>query len=451
MTDNAEHLATLPPELILLVAEDRCLSTHNLAAFALAGKQYADLVMSVLYKRNIREENASACKTFWVNQRNTWLPLAWCAPADIEAYTVLWAVLNENTNTMALLIRYGADINSVEASTHLYQSPSYRWMRRLRRWDSHAENDDSRQTGSWLSSIRRRNARILPPAALLALPPAGAPLIHFLAQFPGLGRVWRIPGIRRMFRFSPLALAARKGLTTAVKWLLENDADPEVPALDLCRCDNEPMTSRSMWRVPFRAANPLGQPHWTALHLAIHHGHEDIVELLVAHGANTRQVCRPEDGPCSALHTAFIHQRKSTVESLMYRFEGTDMVDINARGRCGMTPLHIAYCVQSAEEPLVDLALKFGAYVNLEYEMDGNQWTLFSMACAQKDWKFARRLLRLGANSDFDLERQFGGRWTRNDFRRDIAWSNDREVDWDKAALAMALDKLVHDHEVAWQ
>lgn len=353
---------------------------------------------------------------------------------------------------MALLIRHGADVNSVEASTHLYQSPSYRWMRHLRRWDSHAENNDSVQVESQLSILLRR---------LGLRTPAGAPLNPFLSQFPqfpqtvpaiSTARAWREPGARRVFRFSALTLAARKGLTTAVKWLLENGADPDVPARDLCRCDNEPIISRSMWRVPRQATRPLvDQPHWTALHLAIHHNHEDIVELLITHGANARQVCRPEDGPCSALHTAFIHKRKSIVESLMYRFEGTDMVDINARGRAGITPLHIAYCVQSAKDPLVDLALKFGAYVNLEYEIDRNQWTLFSMACAQKDWKFARRLLRLGANDNFDLERPSGRRWTRDVLRRDIACSYDGKVDWDKATLAMELDRLERDHEVARQ
>lgn len=71
MSDDREHLETLPTELILSIAENRCLSTHDLANFALAGRQYTDLVMSVLYKRNIREENASASKTFRVNQRNT--------------------------------------------------------------------------------------------------------------------------------------------------------------------------------------------------------------------------------------------------------------------------------------------------------------------------------------------------------------------------------------------
>ncbi|KKY34801.1 putative protein kinase pkk2 [Diaporthe ampelina] len=359
MADNRGHLARLPAELFLLIAEDPCLSTRDLVAFALANSRHATLALPVLYKKNIREENASA---------------------------LLWAVLKENTKIMALLIQYGADINSVEASTGLHQCLPYRWIKSL----------------------------------------------------------------RTNFEFTPLALAARKGLPKAAKWLLENGADPEVPARDLCPCDNEPKTSSGMWRVSRQAGGqPMNQPHWTALHLAVHYGHEDIVQLLVAHGANTRQVCRLEDGPCSVLHTAFIHEREPTINSLMYRFEGTDMVDINARGRGGITPLHIAYCLQSPS--LVDMALKFGAYVNLEYQIDRNEWTLFSMACTDEDWSFALRLLKLGAAADFDLEDEYGRRWTINHFLRDVE-SRLHSFPFGCAAspLLDELDRLTRDHEVAW-
>lgn len=72
MTDNREHLARLPAELFLLVAEDARLSTQDLYALACASpRRYAKWVIPVLYKKNIREENASACKSFWVNQGNT--------------------------------------------------------------------------------------------------------------------------------------------------------------------------------------------------------------------------------------------------------------------------------------------------------------------------------------------------------------------------------------------
>lgn len=201
-----------------------------------------------------------------------------------------------------------------------------------------------------------------------------------------------------------------------------------------------------MWPALHYVRPVMDQPHWTALHLAIHCGHEDIVQLLVDHGAETRQICRSQDGPCSALHTAFSHNRVSVIEFLMHRFRGTNMVDINARGRGGITPVHIAFCVQPRMKSLFDLALKFGAYVNFEYEFKGNQWTLFSIACARGDKRFALRLLKLGANPDFNIEREFGGRWRTNDFRKSLEWCYGP----DASALALEMDQIDHDHEVAW-
>ena len=357
---------------------------------------------------------------------------------------------------MALLIQYGADINSVEASTGLHQCLPYRWIKSLRTWDSHAEDNSTHQTRLHSLTMHSR-ARVTANLIFTTPPPAAmavAALPGNLASLPMAARPaaqpWRLKGATRNFEFTPLALAARKGLPKAAKWLLENGADPEVPARDLCPCDNEPKTSSGMWRVSRQAGGqPMDQPHWTALHLAVHYGHEDIVQLLVAHGANTRQVCRLEDGPCSVLHTAFIHEREPTINSLMYRFEGTDMVDINARGRGGITPLHIAYCLQSPS--LVDMALKFGAYVNLEYQIDRNEWTLFSMACTDEDWSFALRLLKLGAAADFDLEDEYGRRWTINDFLRDVE-SRLHSFSFGCAATPLLdeLDRLTRDHEVAW-
>lgn len=70
MTDKREHLARLPAELLLMVAEDLCLSARDLAAFARTSSMYSDLVISALYKKNIREEHASACKDFWFDQHD---------------------------------------------------------------------------------------------------------------------------------------------------------------------------------------------------------------------------------------------------------------------------------------------------------------------------------------------------------------------------------------------
>lgn len=67
MTENSEHLAKLPGELLLHIAEQHCLSTQDLAAFARASRRCAEWVIPALYKRNIREENVSACKNLWIS------------------------------------------------------------------------------------------------------------------------------------------------------------------------------------------------------------------------------------------------------------------------------------------------------------------------------------------------------------------------------------------------
>lgn len=72
---DREYLARLPDELLLLIAEDPCLSTRDIGAFALASSRYANVAHPVLYENNIREENASACKTFRINSRTTRFPL----------------------------------------------------------------------------------------------------------------------------------------------------------------------------------------------------------------------------------------------------------------------------------------------------------------------------------------------------------------------------------------
>lgn len=249
--------------------------------------------------------------------------------------------------------------------------------------------------------------------------------------------------IKRDFEYTPLALAARRGLARAVSWLLQHGADTEIPARDLCGCDNKLMRTPGMWwRI--QAPRDMDQPHWTALHLAVHHDHRDVVQLLIANGANPRQVCRPEDGLCNVLHTAFAHRRHFIIKSLVCGLQQTNMVEINSRGQGGITPLHIAYYLKDLS--LIKLALRLGAYVNLEYNFDGNEWTLFAMACAARDWPFALRFLKLGANPDFDLTQPHGGQWSMQSLLREIENNSSQ----DAAALRDELVCLLRDQEVAW-
>jgi ankyrin repeat protein/Mg2+ and Co2+ transporter CorA len=72
----------------------------------------------------------------------------------------------------------------------------------------------------------------------------------------------------------------------------------------------------------------------TALHLAVAHGRDDIVELLIRYGANVKA---RSDGKWTALHNACQQGSVKMVRMLL----GAG-ADINARLLNGMTPLHIA-------------------------------------------------------------------------------------------------------------
>ncbi|KAL1870221.1 hypothetical protein Daus18300_005286 [Diaporthe australafricana] len=494
---SRDYLARLPAEILLHIAEDPSLSTADLAAFARTSSRFNGVATATLYKKNIREEHANA---------------------------LLWAVMTESTDTLARLVQYGADINSVGASLHLGLPSPYKWIKHLRRWDSHAatdkmasqfrsasNNNGTNRTGISPSSVTSFDQTVarytfagpasatpapmstIPaavpqvtapfvPVAQAPIPVAQAPVpaaqasvqtapMHgalmntapipmapiSLAQFQLLAsapaaalptismvraRVPRERARKRPIECTPLALAARRGLTRAASWLLQHGADTEIPALDLCGCDNELMRSKGMWRT--QPSEEMDQPHWTALHLAVHYDHGDVVQLLVANGANARQVCRPEDGPCNVLHTAFAHKRESIIKSLVCGLQQTNLVEINSRGRGGITPLHMAYCL--GDMGLVKLALRLGAYVNLEYDFNGNEWTLFAMACAERDWPFALRLMKLGANPNFNLTTRYRWQWTMQSLLNDIEGSSSECA----AALRDELVCFQRDQEVAW-
>ncbi|POS69832.1 hypothetical protein DHEL01_v211772 [Diaporthe helianthi] len=83
----------------------------------------------------------------------------------------------------------------------------------------------------------------------------------------------------------------------------------------------------------------------------------------------------------------------------MDRFDGPN---INDRTRDGITPLLIAYVKR--ERDFIDLALEFGADIDMKYGARGNEYTIFALAIVREDYSFALELLELGASPYFDFE-----------------------------------------------
>lgn len=87
-------------------------------------------------------------------------------------------------------------------------------------------------------------------------------------------------------------------------------------------------------RVPRANVNAVEIRQKTALHLAVTHGRDDIVELLLLYGAN---IAAKSDGSWTPLHNACEHGSVKVVRTLL-----NAGADINAKRLNGMTPLHVA-------------------------------------------------------------------------------------------------------------
>jgi ankyrin repeat protein len=87
-------------------------------------------------------------------------------------------------------------------------------------------------------------------------------------------------------------------------------------------------------RAPRANVNAVEDRQKTALHLAVTHGRDDIIELLLVYGGN---VMAKSDGSWTPLHNACKTGIVKIVRTLL-----TAGADINAKLLTGMTPLHVA-------------------------------------------------------------------------------------------------------------
>jgi ankyrin repeat protein/Mg2+ and Co2+ transporter CorA len=87
-------------------------------------------------------------------------------------------------------------------------------------------------------------------------------------------------------------------------------------------------------RLPRANVNAIEVRQKTALHLAVAHGRDDIIELLLVHGAD---VMARSDGSWTPLHNACEQGSVKVLKIVLERG-----ADINARLLNGMTPLHVA-------------------------------------------------------------------------------------------------------------
>ncbi len=159
----------------------------------------------------------------------------------------------------------------------------------------------------------------------LAVLVAALPLSSVLVAAPAVKKeeVKKVP--RWMEKFDPLLIAAHEGEAAEVKKLLEKGSNIKVTA-------------------SYKHVNG-----WTALHFAAQEGHEKIIELLIAKGADINQKDKVQQR--TPLHLASAQGMTKAVNMLIAKG-----ADVNVKDKGGNTALGLA-----SEKAVIAALKKAGA------------------------------------------------------------------------------------------
>ena len=102
---------------------------------------------------------------------------------------------------------------------------------------------------------------------------------------------------------------------------------------------------------------------WTPLHFAARDGYKEIVELLIAKGADVN--AKDNDGGTTPLHHAASYGRNEVVELLIAKG-----ADVNAKDNYGGTPLDRA--ISSNKKSTASFLRKHGGKRGKELKAEGN-------------------------------------------------------------------------------
>ncbi|KAL7057529.1 hypothetical protein AAHC03_016886 [Spirometra sp. Aus1] len=193
------------------------------------------------------------------------------------------------------------------------------------------------------------------------------------------------PNLTTRDAYTALHIAAKEGRLDIVQALLEAGADPDARTrrgfspLHLAAKRGRAAVARQLLQVKSDNVNAEGRNGLTPLHMAVHYNHVQLVELLLDHGA---------DASCargfSPLHLAAKRGRAAVARQLLQ----VKSDNVNAEGRNGLTPLHMA--VHYNHVQLVELLLDHGADASCAA---GNGYTALHIAAKKNHQDIASLLL----------------------------------------------------------
>ncbi|KAK3943224.1 putative ankyrin repeat protein [Diplogelasinospora grovesii] len=202
-------------------------------------------------------------------------------------------------------------------------------------------------------------------------------------------------------RFNPIHLAARKGHNEIIEVLLDHGAN--VNSFSECLCD-----CKRLYGLLNAAECPEDEtlpPPWSPLHIAICHSHTDTAKLLLSRGASYSMEVPTDasepllvDSRITALHHA---AAMGLVDLIRYLLdEGTTtQADIDIRDNRTLTPLYHAYA-NRRWDTTVRLLHELGADINVDTKLFLPYSTITPLgeACRLGHFDEADRLIDLGAD-----------------------------------------------------
>ncbi|KAI0111420.1 ankyrin [Daldinia grandis] len=186
--------------------------------------------------------------------------------------------------------------------------------------------------------------------------------------------------------WTPLHLAARLGRDEIINLLLDHGANVNALSRGFCSCE-DPYESSSR-----PLSDEAALPWWMPLHTAICHMNYSTARILVTRGASFQvapRVLGSSSNCITALHISSSVDNADFSQFLLDHYHPRiDIEDCH-----GMSPLHWAYKAGSWD--MIGWLVQNGANINVQ---DSNGCTLLLDACARGCFQDALNLIELGAN-----------------------------------------------------
>ncbi|KAM7212907.1 putative ankyrin repeat protein [Rhypophila decipiens] len=395
-------LSALPAELVVFVA-DNLDSPKDLSAFALVGRKFYSIVNAILYKRA---------------RGDAW-PLAWAAHCGVAA-------------TLRKALAAGADPNHQFAGDMSFQ----KWKKKSAAtklalhendsevWDTDNECDTDME-GDWspetedtdhaatvttnhpssnsTSDTWGHNAFDDSDGDVSDVSMDDHPYNLHLAdddsstldELEDEEDMYEVYGIAVRRRFNPIHLAARGGHNDIIEILLDHGANLNVPCKSLCDCSRLYGLLNSV-ECPERDAQP---PSWSALHIALCHSQSETAKLLLSRGASYMMEL-DADTSINCTSTA-LHQAAAMglVDVVRYILDQGIQTDVDVRDDKTLTPFYHAYA-RRRWDSTVPLLLERGADINVDINMFIPYTTITPLgeACRLGNFEVVDKLLDLGAD-----------------------------------------------------